>query len=152
MAVVAAAEVVVAEDFQYAAVGDATAGTFADHAVEFGLEFAQHVDAAAYVLAVAAGDGVDLGAGAVALGGQIDQLANLIDGESEFPGMADEMQALAFGLRVAPLAARGAGAGDEQALLLVVAQGLDVDAGLFREPADREGVIFGHADLNLQRL
>ena len=152
MAMIGATVVVIAEDFEYAAFGDAAAGAFADHAVEFGLEFAQHADAAAYVLPVTAGNGVNLGAEAVALGGQVDQLANPLDGESELAGVADEVQALAVGLRVASLAARGPGAGDKQALLLVVAQGLDVDTGLLRELANRKRVISGHAGLNLQRL
>lgn len=149
---IGAAEVVVAEDFEDAAVGDAAAGAFVDHAVEFGLEFAQQADAAAHVLAVAAGDGVDLGAGAVAFGGEVDEFADLVDREAELAGVADEVQALAVGPGISPLAARRAGARHQQALVLVVAQGLDVDAGLLGELADGEGAGVGHLRLNLQGL
>lgn len=150
MAVVGAAEVVVAEDFENAAIGDAAAGAFVDHAVEFGLEFAQQADAAPYVFAVATGDGVDLGAGAVAFGREVDEFADLLDGETELAGVADEMQALAIGPGVTALAAGGTGAGHQQAFLLVITQSLDVDAGLFCELADREWIGVGHGGLNLQ--
>lgn len=152
MAMVGTTKIVVTEHFKYAAVGDAAAGALIDHAVEFGLQFAQQTDASAYVLPVAAGNGVDLGAGAVAFAGEVDEFADLLDGETELAGVADEVQTLAVGAGVAPLAARGAGAGHQQALVLVVAQGLDVDTGLFRELADRERVWVGHVRLNLQGL
>lgn len=85
--------------------GDAAAGAFVDHAVQLALELAQQQDAPADLFAVATGHGVDVGEGAVSVRGEGDEFANRVDGEAEFPCVANEVQALAIGWGVAALAA-----------------------------------------------
>src|SRR5688500_10949842 len=68
--------------------------------------------------------------------GQLEQLAYLLQGETQGLGAADEAQPADLGGLVAAIARRAPRRGRKQALAFVVAHGVDGDTGLLREFTD----------------
>jgi hypothetical protein len=68
-----------------------------------------------------------------------EQFADRIQREAQFAGMADEGQPVAMALAIDPLIAGGARRCRQQADLFVIADGLDLGAGLARQGSDGKG-------------
>ena len=101
------------------------------------------------------GDAFDVGAGALLVLPQLEQLGNLGHAETEQPGAADEAQGVDFVAAVLPVAGVGAMHGGQQAQRFVMADHLGRHARLAGGLADVERSVVdhggGHFEVPFQR-
>ncbi len=131
------AGVVVAEHLDDAAFGDTAVLAFLDHALDLAAQGGEAGDLLVDIGEMQPGDRIDITAGAVRLVGEIEQLADRLDCEAEIAGMADEAQPLDRRAVIGPPVAVGPIGDRQQADILIVADGGNLDAGRLGDGADR---------------
>lgn len=85
---------VIGEDLDDAAFRDTPVGGMANHAAEFAAEAFEPCDLGFDVGENVARDAVNFGAGLIGFVHEPEQLANCVDWEAEFAGVADEGEAV----------------------------------------------------------
>ena len=89
---------VIAEHLENTAFTHPSAGAFADHAVEFGFQFRQQLDAATNQLPMAARHLVDLRTRTLPVSGQFEKLPDLFDRKAELARVPNKVQTPLIGL------------------------------------------------------
>lgn len=144
----------VGQHFDDTALANLAAAALRYHPLELALERRELPDATLDGFELALGDGIDGGTGPIGNIGKIEQFADCVEREAEFPAVTDKGEPCHVLLAIAPLIAFRAHWLRHQANLLVIADGLDLAAGLRGELTNREfPVRHGRVTLlNLQSL
>src|SRR6056297_1809789 len=129
---------VIAEDLEHAAVGDGVTAAFPEHALQFLAQSLQPRDSRLDLLQLAVRNAIDVGAGPARVVGQLQQLADRFQRETELARVPDEGEPVQIVVSVAALPAFGPPRLGQQTDLLVIAYRLDFRAGALGERADRE--------------
>ena len=138
MPVSALAGAALGERFDDLALGDCAVCATLECSFEFGLQQSQPLDARPHVGEMTAGNGIGIRAGGFRMGGEIDQLPDRLDRETEIAGMENEDEALVVAVVVAALVAGIAFRLGHEADRFVVADRLDLAAAPCRQRTDRQ--------------
>src|SRR6056297_174472 len=136
--VVCQARGVIAQDLEHPAIRDGIASAFPQHALQFLAQRLQPGDPRLDLLELAVRNAINVGAGPARVVGQLQQLADRFQHETELARVPDEGEPIQIVVLVAALPAFGPPRLGQQTDLLVIAYRLDFRAGALGERADRE--------------
>lgn len=117
----------------------------ADHAGQFSPKRPEPFDLALDLSEMLGGQCIDSLAGIVGVGRQAEQFENVLDGETEVAGVADEFQPFEVRFRIAPLPTPGSGRRRHQAAFLIVSDRRDFRVAATGQIANRQAPNFRHS-------
>lgn len=135
--VIAGAQIVIGQGFDDPAGPDLAVTAGGDHGGQRGTKAFEARDLAIDVEKLSRRDRIGFGAGLFGMRRQLQEGPDVVEGEPQLAGVADEFEALQIGLGVAPLVPLGSRRRAHEPLLLIVPDGLDFGSRDPREIADR---------------
>lgn len=137
---VAGTMLVIAQDLNDSAVTDTAMATFLDHALELPTKRPELAETDFDLFEMGARNGIGGGATGAGIVGQLQQFADFLDPETEFSGMADELQPLHIFGAIEPVASICALEGLDQPDLLIVSNCLHFSCGQFGKSSNGNSI------------